>query len=247
SESGFRLAFADRGGQRHRHPAVRGRADGHQHVGLGIARGAAEVRLPDRSRRATARPQAVVRADRRTDSGVVGGGGRPHSDDRRGARSPGALETARPDARGVHLQNAISRARCGVGRGARPRRAVLRMGDVAQLGARRTLAHVFVRLIGFGMVVTPYVPFRVERASPDGTALAVTTSAGETTLNFRGDTPASVPGIADVVPGAFGGDWWLETSIYRCPWPSRFVLVSTTDPASTAKYDLVGPANSLIY
>lgn len=121
------------------------------------------------------------------------------------------------------------------------------MGDVAQLGARRTLAHVFVRLIGFGTIVTPYVPFRVERASPDGTALAVTTSAGETTLNFRGDTPASAPGIADVAPGTFGGDWWLETSIYRCPWPSRFVLVSTSDPASTAKYDLVGPANSLIY
>ena len=62
------VAAPNRRGQRDRDSAVRGRAHGHQLVGVGIARGASAVRLSQRARRAVARPDAVVRVDRGADS-----------------------------------------------------------------------------------------------------------------------------------------------------------------------------------
>ena len=76
------------------------------------------------ARRTASRPKGMVRADRWTDPRLVVDSSRPHPDRRRSAGPSRAPQGARPDAEGVHVQDAVCASRLGQ-RAAGPRRRVL--------------------------------------------------------------------------------------------------------------------------
>jgi len=100
--------------------------------------------------------------------------------------------------------------------------------------------HVFVRLIGYGAIVTPYTPFRIMRHGGREAQLHVQSAGREQILDFANQLPATIPMLLDVEHGPNTNNWQLETSLYTAPWPPGFDLVSTRDAASPAGFDLVG-------
>lgn len=108
--------------------------------------------------------------------------------------------------------------------------------------------HTLARLTGFGMIVTPRAPFRLDRADTgSATSLRVAGPNGEVVVDAArlGDEPdAQVP--LDVVPGPERGqDWWIETTIARCRWPSGFGLSS--DPEGRSPFLLLGPREMMVW
>lgn len=107
--------------------------------------------------------------------------------------------------------------------------------------------HVLARLQGFGAIVLPDVPYRIERvADAPETTLRIT--SGETTEivdvrdAVRGDVKT---GVANVTGGDERGEWRIETSVFACAWPRHFALSS--DPDEISPFLLFGPNDAMIW
>lgn len=121
------------------------------------------------------------------------------------------------------------------------------------------MPHVLTRFTGFGLVVTPVDPYRVELVVDDPAALALSTTDEEDVRSVvvRGgreapvaDLGPNVQALAEVVGGVQRGpdtdEWLIETSVYTIGWPAGFVVASPVD-ASESAFDLQGPDGALIW
>lgn len=106
----------------------------------------------------------------------------------------------------------------------------------------------FVRLVGFGVVVVPRAPYRIDRmAGAAETTLQVAGSRGDQVVDVRellGD--ARDAGPATVVPGRdFREEWRIQTEVSTCAWPAGFGLAS--DPDGISRFLLLGPSEAMIW
>lgn len=103
--------------------------------------------------------------------------------------------------------------------------------------------HVLARLTGFGLVVVPKEPYRIDRV----------TDAPETTLRvWHGDETAvadvsreSSTELVEVVRGGPMTEWRIETGVMSCAWPHGFALSS--DPDGLSPFILFGPEDAMIW
>ncbi|MFC7531710.1 hypothetical protein [Actinoplanes sp. GCM10030250] len=111
------------------------------------------------------------------------------------------------------------------------------------------MGHVFARLAGHGLVLTPQWPYTFERPDAASDAVLVT--------HWRDDGPAQavvdpadahgVPGIVDVTPGPDYAFWVIETSAFDTVWPPGWAVESSLAPyCLTGEHDasisVQGPA-----
>jgi hypothetical protein len=62
--------------------------------------------------------------------------------------------------------------------------------------------------------------------------------------------PRQLTDAGDVVDVAVGPDhpcWWVETSVFRLPWPASFTVESPHDEADGTPFYLHGPGQSTIF
>jgi len=113
--------------------------------------------------------------------------------------------------------------------------------------------HVFARVAGYGLVVTPYAPYRL-RCGPcgdnvleveHGTRYArITAGKGGYTGRIAEGT-GSLFEVVDIQAGPDAADWMIETTGYRCLLPKDYWLCSTSSTVSL--FDLFGPRDELLY
>ena len=109
--------------------------------------------------------------------------------------------------------------------------------------------HTLARLAGFGVIVTPRAPFRLDRV--DGAAtpsvLRIGGDGGGRVVDPRALLDAPDPEApVDVFPGdAAEADWWIETGFVRCRWPAGFGLAS--DPEERCPFLLLGPEETMVW
>lgn len=113
--------------------------------------------------------------------------------------------------------------------------------------------HTLARLAGFGVIVTPRAPFRLDRvegASP--TTLRVAVAEGDAVgeggaiidvLTLLDHPDERIP--IDVRRGHADDAWWVETGAVRCRWPLGFGLSS--DPEGLSPFLLLGPEEILAW
>ena len=107
--------------------------------------------------------------------------------------------------------------------------------------------HVLARLQGFGAIVLPKAPYRIERVDDEAdTRLRI----------FHGERSAVVDVLAvlrgeattelfDVSEGDPRQSWRIETSVVTHEWPVGFALSS--DPDELSPFVLFGPDDSMIW
>jgi hypothetical protein len=114
------------------------------------------------------------------------------------------------------------------------------------------MAHVFARLSGFGLVVTPHPRYRLERVagSPETVLRVATTAAESADASDVVDLSAVARGEAsseriDVAPGRPGPGWRVETGVFTCAWPDGFAL--SHDPDGLSPFLLLGERDAMIW
>ncbi len=117
--------------------------------------------------------------------------------------------------------------------------------------------HVYARLAGHGWILLPHAPFEFERVPTNPRAVDVSHESADGTRNARIDCATDPPSIdlgpatstlsevADVLPGPELDAWYIETSVYVCPWPEGFSFVSSGAP--DAAFYLTGEDRSLLF
>jgi hypothetical protein len=99
------------------------------------------------------------------------------------------------------------------------------------------------------MVLIPHWPYMFERQDADSDAVRITrwTAAGPAQMVIQ---PGQLTDGRDVVDVAAGPDhpgWWVETSIFRLPWPASFTVDSPQDEADGTPFYLHGPGQATIF
>lgn len=126
--------------------------------------------------------------------------------------------------------------------------------------------HVYIRLHGYSLVVTPRAPYQILRTRDAGELTAgaadidVEYFTQDKTLfarlipdlsgGYRSKIDQVTPSIYDVFDveaGSQTGDWEIETSVYACGWPAGYSIVSNHFPRDPGPFDLKGPGGELIY
>ncbi|GAA1393216.1 hypothetical protein [Catellatospora coxensis] len=94
------------------------------------------------------------------------------------------------------------------------------------------MGHVLARVAGYGMVLTPYWPYKFERsdAAPDAVVVTNRGAAGPAKALLDPADAHSVPGVVDVEPGPDHPFWVIETSAFIAAWPAGFSVESTSEP-----------------
>ena len=118
--------------------------------------------------------------------------------------------------------------------------------------------HVYARLAGHGWILLPLAPFEFERVPTNPRAVDVSHIGTEGPRNARIDCQTDPPAIdlgpatltlsevADILPGPELDEWFIETSVYVCPWPEGFSFISSGSPDPAVFY-LMGQDRSLIF
>ena len=121
------------------------------------------------------------------------------------------------------------------------------------------MAHVFVRVSGFGAVVLPVrAPFRVLAPEEAHPALQLSVGTGEEArgayVRFRDDAVdlSLAPGtgeVGEVATFQRGPDldhWRLDTVLFSVRWPRGLALASP-GPEVSSPFDLYGPEGALVF
>ena len=118
--------------------------------------------------------------------------------------------------------------------------------------------HVYPRLAGHGSILEPIAPFEVERVPANPRAVDVLHDSKDGPRNARIDCQTDPPiidlgpatsiisEVTDIKPCLKFDEWYIETSVYVCPWPEGFSLISSGSPDPAVFY-LTGPERSLIF
>lgn len=107
--------------------------------------------------------------------------------------------------------------------------------------------HVLARLQGFGAIVVPKAPYRIERVddAPDA-VLRIGHGDRSETVDVRAVLGGTVTtDVADVDEGDPRPRWRIETSVFGCAWPVGFALSS--DPDGLSPFLLLGPDDAMIW
>lgn len=119
--------------------------------------------------------------------------------------------------------------------------------------------HVFARIAGFGLIVTPHAPFRVRHADESAAAIDVEHDSLKGRRFARvipengsyeckiDRVTESLSDVLEIQPGPDTDDWRIETSIFTCCWPHGYLLCSNDYPNDPGPFDLVGVHDELIY
>jgi hypothetical protein len=119
--------------------------------------------------------------------------------------------------------------------------------------------HVYARVAGFKLAVIPRAPFRISVAPQPPNAIDVEYRAPSGALfarvipddgGYKSKTDQYTPSLYDVVdiePGPDIDHWQIESSIFRCDWPSAYTIASNNFPSDPAPFDLLGPNREMIY
>jgi hypothetical protein len=122
------------------------------------------------------------------------------------------------------------------------------------------MGHVFARITGFGLIVVPVWPSRVELVAADPAALRISTDApidgqpalsavvrgGDTAVADLGEGVESLGELAEVLRGPDTREWRIETVVYSIGWPAGFAVEPPGDVGGSL-FDLHGPDGSLIW
>ena len=118
--------------------------------------------------------------------------------------------------------------------------------------------HVYARLAGHGWILLPLAPFEFARVPTRPRAVDVCHETDEGARNARVDCETDPPTIdlgpatstldevLDLLPGPELDEWYIETSVYVCPWPEGFSFISSGAPDPAVFY-LTGPDKALIF
>lgn len=119
------------------------------------------------------------------------------------------------------------------------------------------MGHMFARITGFGLIVVPVWPYRVELVASDPGALLVTRTnpvrqsvvvrgGRENPVADLGEGVEALDDVAQVMRGPEEREWRIETSLYSVSWPAGFALEPPADDGQSV-FDLHGPDQSLIW
>ena len=118
--------------------------------------------------------------------------------------------------------------------------------------------HVYARLAGHGWILLPLAPFEFERVPDNPRAVDVSHAGTDGNRNARidcetdpptidlGPATASLSEVVDILPGPELDEWFIETSVYVCPWPEGFSFISSGSPDPAVFY-LTGSGRSLLF
>jgi hypothetical protein len=104
--------------------------------------------------------------------------------------------------------------------------------------------HSYLKLVGHGLTIVPIPPFEISRASALEMPLVVEREGSRFLIKAVSD-----PVDSELIEVSVGPDepWRLVTSLYTLSWPKGFVIVSSPTPDVPPGFDLLGPAQSLVY
>jgi hypothetical protein len=120
-------------------------------------------------------------------------------------------------------------------------------------------SHVFTVASGFGLRVIPAATPYELATGPSPEDLEIDRWAGDRHLFARvtpmtgsyssrlGDGTGSLDDIAEIEAGPAFTEWWLETSVYRVPLVHGWRAIVEDAPDQPSMFDLIGPADALIY
>ena len=118
--------------------------------------------------------------------------------------------------------------------------------------------HVYARLAGHGWILLPLAPFEFERVPTNPRAVDVSHDSADGPRNARidcatdpplidlGPATSTLAEVTDVLPGPELDGWYIETSVYVCPWPEGFSFISSGSPDPAVFY-LTGEDRSLLF
>lgn len=117
------------------------------------------------------------------------------------------------------------------------------------------MGHVFARLTGFGMTLTPIWPYTFTRVEHRPGTVSVTRWEGDTahTAVITGPSDieltnaASPDEVVEVAAGPVEPGWRIETSPFSLDWPDGFTIESAPADDNSSPFLLFGPAGSVIY
>jgi hypothetical protein len=105
--------------------------------------------------------------------------------------------------------------------------------------------HVYARLVGYGLSITPYPGFRFERIGDSDFPIRVFRGEQSAILE-SGTQEAEVLGdVADVALGPTDQYWVIETTFCSAVWLSGYSVQS--DQSGPPGYYLEGPSGTMIY
>jgi hypothetical protein len=119
--------------------------------------------------------------------------------------------------------------------------------------------HAFARVTGFGLSVIPRAPYRIQYAdetshaidiehqSPNGPRFARLIPDNGGYKSKIDQHTESLFDVLDVESGPGINQWRIETTIFRCCWPSNYALCSNNFPNDPGPFDLVGTNHEMIY
>ncbi|HEX7898126.1 MAG TPA: hypothetical protein VF950_10225 [Planctomycetota bacterium] len=114
------------------------------------------------------------------------------------------------------------------------------------------MLHSFARIVGHGLAVLPFVPFRATRTGPDldveHGALFARVIPFEGGYKSKCDqNTASLYQVVEISGGPVPGDWRVETMVFRCAWPEGFELASPTRADDEVPFYLQAPGGACLY
>lgn len=109
------------------------------------------------------------------------------------------------------------------------------------------MAHVFVRLAGYGLRLVPCWPYRFARSARRSTVQVTAFAVDGERSALAGPGASSVPGVVDVDEGPVVGDWCLEVGPFTISWPDGFDIESPRDPTDGTLFYLYGAGEAMIF
>ena len=112
------------------------------------------------------------------------------------------------------------------------------------------MGHVFAHLIGYGVQLLPYWPYRFVRpVEDDPTTVCVVrlTPDGERSAQINVQDPSSVEGIVDVTVEPSPDGWRVETTLFSIPWPEGFDVDSPTAEGDRKPFYLLRDDGAAIF
>lgn len=103
------------------------------------------------------------------------------------------------------------------------------------------------RLQGFGAIVVPKAPYRLERVedAPDTTLRILREDRSEVVDVRELARGEATTDLADVSEGDPRQSWRIETGVVTCAWPQGFAL--SWDPDELSPFLLLGPDDAMIW
>ena len=120
-------------------------------------------------------------------------------------------------------------------------------------------SHVFTVASGFGLRVIPAAAPYELATGPSPEDLEIDRWVGDRHLFARvtpntgsysselGEGTSSLDDVVDIEAGPAFTAWWLETSVYRIPLVHGWRAIVEGVPDQPSMFDLIGPADALIY